>query len=346
MALPSSGSSSAHAPTLMYVAAPPPIGFSTGVCVWPITTNAAGSSLIKLARAVRHLLGGVELALLREVVIADDPARGDARAHEEEGRVVEDADDARRDEHDRARERERETIEQDAREDAANRARDRRDLQRRDRAEALDADVLGLREEPHAPVVLFAERARRVGEIRAAQSEQLDHRLREAQTEADHAAQAEARRKHDVAHHAHRLVTALADAVRRPHDEAKEHVAEAARDAPRIERRERRHHVLGGAERIVLVPVLDVRDVVPVEEPRVELDAPEELVLVDLAAVFAVSAAANKRRRNSRCTSSQWNSTSWLPCTSVSAWPRATNKPSASKTSGWRFATRRSFARA
>ncbi len=44
-------------------------------------------------------------------------------------------------------------------------------------------------------------------------------------------------------------------------------------NAPRIERRERGHHVVGRAERVVLVAVLDVGDAVPTEEPRVELDA-------------------------------------------------------------------------
>ena len=61
--------------------------------------------------------------------------------------------------------------------------------------------------------------------------------------------------------------------ARRAHDVTEEHVGEAARDAPRIERRERRHDVLGRAERVVLVPVLDVRDAVGLEEPGVELDA-------------------------------------------------------------------------
>ena len=40
--------------------------------------------------------------------------------------------------------------------------------------------------------------------------------------------------------------------------------------------------VVGGAEGIVLVAVLDVRDAVGPEEPRVELDALEERSFVDL----------------------------------------------------------------
>ena len=78
---------------------------------------------------------------------------------------------------------------------------------------------------------------------------------------------------------------------RRTHDVAKEHFAKAARDAARIERRERRHHVVGRAKRIVLVAVLDVRDAVPIEEPRIEIDPREELRVVDLRAARGATRA-------------------------------------------------------
>ena len=83
----------------------------------------------------------------------------------------------------------------------------------------------------------------------------------------------EARAEEHVVDEPHAVVPVLGHAARGPHDEAQEHVGEAPRDAPRIERRERRHDVLGRAERVVLVAVLDVRDAADVEEPGRELDA-------------------------------------------------------------------------
>ena len=54
------------------------------------------------------------------------------------------------------------------------------------------------------------------------------------------------------------------------------------RDAARVERGQRRHHVLGRAHRVVLMPVLDVGDPVGPEEPGVELDARDERGLVEI----------------------------------------------------------------
>ena len=108
-----------------------------------------------------------------------------------------------------------------------------------------------------------------LGEVRAAQAEELDDGGREAQAEAHEPARAEPSGERDVVDEPHRLVSVLRHAARGPHDVAQQHVGEAARDAPRVERRERRHHVLGRAEGVVLVAVLDVRDAVRPEEPRV-----------------------------------------------------------------------------
>ena len=132
------------------------------------------------------------------------------------------------------------------------------------------------------------------------------------------------------------LVAVLAHAVRRADDVAEEHVAEAARDAARIERRERRHDVLGRAERIVLVAVLDVGDAVAPEEPRVELDAGREGARRRARRRAMRCACSSRIRRKSSFTTSQWSSMSWLPWMSVSAWPSATNAASSAKTSACR----------
>ena len=80
----------------------------------------------------------------------------------------------------------------------------------------------------------------------------------------------------------------------------------------------------GRAERIVLVTVLDVRDAVAIEEPRIELDARDE-ALVAVAPSTRRARATSRIARKSSFTASQWNSMSWLPWTSESAWPSATN---------------------
>ena len=141
------------------------------------------------------------------------------------------------------------------------------------------------------------------------------------------------------------LVPVLGDAARRTHDPAQEDVGEAPRDAPRIRRRERRHDVLGRAERVVLVPVLDVGDAAHVVEPGRELDARREVLR---SSPPGSSRDAAPRCRRGDCgswsfTASQWNSTSWLPCTIVRPWPAATKSASASKTTRCLAATAESF---
>ncbi len=75
-------------------------------------------------------------------------------------------------------------------------------------------------------------------------------------------------------------MTVLAKPRRGTHDEAHQHVAEARREATGIERRQRRHHVVGRAERVVLVTVLDVRNSLYPKEPGRELDAGQELARI------------------------------------------------------------------
>jgi hypothetical protein len=68
------------------------------------------------------------------------------------------------------------------------------------------------------------------------------------------------------------LVSVLSHPAGRPDHEAQEDVGEAPRDATRVDRGDRGHHVLGRAERVILVAVLDVGNAVSIEEPRAELD--------------------------------------------------------------------------
>src|SRR4051812_1811584 len=99
----------------------------------------------------------------------------------------------------------------------------------------------------------------------AAEAEHLGDGRREVDAETDHARDAELEAEREVVAEADVLVAVLLHSARRADDEAKERVAEPSCDLSWIERRERRHDVVGRAERVVLVPVLDVRDAVAIE---------------------------------------------------------------------------------
>ena len=181
-----------------------------------------------------------------------------------------------------------------------------------------------------AASVRYARRRRKSSHTPAHEAREQAHEAAEAHAHAHH---------HVVDARPRRSCPYSGTPLRRAHDPAQEHVGEAPRDAPRIARRERRHHVLGRAERVVLVAVLDVGDAGRVVEPGRELDARHEVAregLVRLAPPSCARSASSAFR--SSFTPSQWNSTSWLPCTIVSAWPFATNAASASKTTRWRVA--------
>ena len=124
-------------------------------------------------------------------------------------------------------------------------------------------------------------------EVLAAHPEELGHGDDEACPEPDEPAEPEPQGEGDVVEHPGLLVAVLPHAERRSHDVAQEHLGESARDPARIQRGDGRHDVLGGAERVVLVAVLDVGDPFAVKEPRAEVDALLEAGAIEVRALRA-----------------------------------------------------------
>ena len=114
--------------------------------------------------------------------------------------------------------------------------RDRPGLKPEQRREPLLPTARHLCELRHTPVVLFAEHLGGERQVLAPQTEQHADRADEPHPEVRHPGDAESRAERHVAGHAERVVTVLGHAACGPHDEAKEHLREAARHPPRVER--------------------------------------------------------------------------------------------------------------
>ena len=199
--------------------------------------------------------------------------RSEDAEHGVEGVTVVDAnhrDDGQRDERSQ---RERQAVEEDTGKDPADRFCDRRRLEGEDGAQPVDADAARLRQESNAALMLRAKEHAGFGEVGAPEPEELEHRHGETDAKVDQPTGAEPSGERNVVKHARMLMPMLFHAPRRSNDEAQEDVAEAARDASWVERRDGGHDVLGRAKWVVLVAVLDVGDAVAIEEPGTELDS-------------------------------------------------------------------------